>query len=1300
MKTPHNRISYLFLFLVTTLFLLTGFSTQTFAQGKKVYVGTGSGFIDYEDAQNQLNLKDEDTVMINSGNYKNMTFKHITASAGHRIYIMNSGQVNFNDPQPSWFSHLTNVSVEGDGTPGIDFGFYMHDLIRAIYIDSAMSGVYFSYIKMVNIADYSIFINDSTLVYDGTNNANSLVYDLKFLHFSVHNIATSWLQMGLYARIVDDGSNNSGMGLKSMMRKLEVAYCTVDSTDQEDVLHLNKVVNANIHHNRFTNLGAHDFRHTGIIYLYGNGDVHHNYIANYWGSGLRAHAFSLDTVGAINVYDNIMVNSRKYSGVEAQCTPEDIAYSPYLHYCNFKIYNNTFGDLSAFDWNASMVDTYDAVGGTIEIKNNLGYNIQRDKPYNPTWNYVYQQLNVTLPDTSNNLYNPNYLNLGLTDTSSGYLNAGSPAIDKGKTLSLVTDDIDGVARPQGTAYDIGAREYVSGVVYPVSNAGKDTTALLPKDSVLLNGTASYNPGGGVLKYKWSEVSGPSAAVLLSDTSANPMLDSLVRGTYKIKLTVTNTQGYSNDDTVLVVVSPLVIAAPVAKAGGTITITLPVNSTALNGSASISNNGGALKYAWTKLSGPASFAISGDTTAAPFVSALTAGTYLVKLTVTDTNMLSGSDVDTIIVNPAPVPVANAGSDIFLTLPVNSASLDGSASTTPAGVILTYAWSLVSGPSSFSISGANTVNPVVSNLTPGTYQIKLTVTNTAGLTNSDYVNIIVAAAPVAVANAGADINLVLPDNTTTLNGTASSSSDGGALTYTWSLVSGPSSLNISGANTATPTISNLVAGTYQVNLHVTNAHGSAADDVVTVTVSAMTVYPPVGNAGPDVTITLPTNSTTLNGELSYNPAGGALTYAWSLITGPSSFTITGAATATPGISNLTEGAYQIQLKVTNAQGASSEDTVTITVSPAPAAPPVANAGANITLVLPANSTGLDGSGSSNAAGGALTYAWSLISGPASFTITAASTATPAVSNLVQGIYNIKLIVTNARGLTAEAIVTVTVNLPAPPVVNAGSSVSITLPVNSVTLNGSASYNPAGGALSYSWSKVSGPAAFTITDNATATPFVSNLVQGNYQVQLTVTNSAGVASTGVVDITVNLVLLSVANAGPDTTISFPGGYAILNGTGSYSQSGTISSYQWKQVSGPTTSVINNSTASKTTATNLEPGVYVFQLSVSDNYGAQSTTTFKVNVVSALRYFYSLKLYPNPCTDLLHIHALTDSTGSLVVRITNMSGIVMLNQTYQKSQLTFDQAVPVSRFPAGMYIVEVVMNGYSELTSKFIKK
>jgi hypothetical protein len=40
-----------------------------------------------------------------------------------------------------------------------------------------------------------------------------------------------------------------------------------------------------------------------------------------------------------------------------------------------------------------------------------------------------------------------------------HLNSGSPAIDTGLSLPQVLNDFDGVSRPQGSGYDIGAFEF-------------------------------------------------------------------------------------------------------------------------------------------------------------------------------------------------------------------------------------------------------------------------------------------------------------------------------------------------------------------------------------------------------------------------------------------------------------------------------------------------------------------------------------------------------------------------------------------------------------------------------------------------------------------------------------------------------------------------------------------------------------------------------------------------------------------------------------------------------------------------
>lgn len=85
--------------------------------------------------------------------------------------------------------------------------------------------------------------------------------------------------------------------------------------------------------------------------------------------------------------------------------------------------------------------------------------------------------------------------------------------------------------------------------------------------------------------------------------------------------------------------------------------------------------------------------------------------------------------------------------------------------------------------------------------------------------------------------------------------------------------------------------------------------------------------------------------------------------------------------------------------------------------------------------------------------------------------------------------------------------------------------------------------------------------------------------------------------------------ANAGSDQTITLPASSVTLTGTGT-DPDGSIASYKWSQVSGPSTSVIVSPTAASTVVNNLVQGVYKFQLTVTDNMGATGSDTVQVTV------------------------------------------------------------------------------------------
>lgn len=92
-------------------------------------------------------------------------------------------------------------------------------------------------------------------------------------------------------------------------------------------------------------------------------------------------------------------------------------------------------------------------------------------------------------------------------------------------------------------------------------------------------------------------------------------------------------------------------------------------------------------------------------------------------------------------PYSIPVADAGVDIKVLLPVSSVQLNGSASIETAGKTLTYAWKQVYGPSIATISSLTVAQPTVSDLREGMYKFQLQVTNTDSRFDTDEVLVMV-------------------------------------------------------------------------------------------------------------------------------------------------------------------------------------------------------------------------------------------------------------------------------------------------------------------------------------------------------------------------------------------------------------------------------------------------------------------------------------------------------------------------------------------------------------------------------
>jgi hypothetical protein len=430
------------------------------------------------------------------------------------------------------------------------------------------------------------------------------------------------------------------------------------------------------------------------------------------------------------------------------------------------------------------------------------------------------------------------------------------------------------------------------------------------------------------------------------------------------------------------------------------------------------------------------------------------------------------------------------------------------------------------------------------------------------------------------------------------------------------------------------------------------------------------PPIANAGTDRTITYSINNTvSLDGAASKDTDGTIKTYVWAKTAGPNQNNITSPAAATTTVTGLAVGVYVFRLTVTDDKGASASDDVTVTVLAANLAP-VANAGGDINIALPTTSAQLNGGASKDPDGTIITWAWSKVSGPAVTNFNDAGSAATVVTGLtITGTYVFQLKVTDDKGLTATDNVNVIVSNSTTPVnqapkADAGPDRVITLPTNSVTLNGSGSKDPDGTITKYFWSQLGGPATAVITSTGATsnTAVASNLlVVGSYVFRLTVTDNSGATAVDDVTIVVNDTVVSPGNqppeahAGKDITVQLPSNGVTLDGSQSIDSDGKINTYKWVKISGPTTFTLLTPSAPTTILNNMVAGTYVFRLTVTDDKGATDTDTVTVTVLGAKQPnlgILTVIASPNPSTTTFQLRITSANTDSIFIHIYDSTG------------------------------------------------
>jgi RHS repeat-associated protein len=449
-------------------------------------------------------------------------------------------------------------------------------------------------------------------------------------------------------------------------------------------------------------------------------------------------------------------------------------------------------------------------------------------------------------------------------------------------------------------------------------------------------------------------------------------------------------------------------------------------------------GGTLSATWGKVSGPGAVAFADAHAAATSATFDAPGAYVLRLSATDTELTTTSDVTINVTAPNAAPTVVAGQAQTLTLPNDTLALAGTITDDglPQGRSVSARWKKVAGPGAVTFADAGSASTSATFAQAGNYVLRLTADDSDMSASSDLV-VTVKPAPSnqpPVVSAGPNQSVSLPD-AATLRGSATDDGlpSGSSLTYSWSEVSGPGAVTFSAPASPTTNASFAVEGVYVLRLSASDSQLVGHADVTVTVNAAGTNNAPVVSAGPDTEVRLP-DSATLNGNATDDgkPSGGALTVAWSIVTGPGAVTFSNPTSARTQASFASSGTYVLRLTASDTELSSSDD-VTVTVfdpvsGPAPAVA-IASPADGEEVTAPKQVTG-------TVSGGAWRLEYALVedetapvqqwhafsSGSGAVTDGNLGTFDPTV--LLNGTYSLRLVATDTAGQTSATVIGVVV------------------------------------------------------------------------------------------------------------------------------------------------------------------------------------------------------------------------------------------------------------------------------------
>ncbi|SHI86663.1 DUF11 domain-containing protein, partial [Aquimarina spongiae] len=629
---------------------------------------------------------------------------------------------------------------------------------------------------------------------------------------------------------------------------------------------------------------------------------------------------------------------------------------------------------------------------------------------------------------------------------------------------------------------------------------------------------------------WEQIDGNPPVTIVDPTNSTTQVTGLTApNSYQFRYTITNTvTGCDSSDTVRVRynTNPISINAfppdppadpntdddsldDVVGACGQTSFSIPF----------VFNSGTRTEY--TILSGPVNPSISYGTPINAGSSPTTIndldveGTYTIefKRLRTGSSLQScdeATDLVTISVSLIPTS-ANAGSDQTFICGQTGGTLAGNAITTGQSV-----WSQISGPNTATIADIYAQSPAISNLIPGEYVFRYSVSAGPNCTPPSFSDTTVFVSPLDNNPVEAGV-----DQTVCFNAPVQLAADPPteSQTGTWSSPDGivfedPNDPNTIATGFVNPSTAYVL--TWSLINDFTFC-GPAATDTVTITTTA-DESPTIADAGADACLPSGTTNITLAG----NPEQPDETGTW---------------TVTPSAGVVFVDQNQFDTDVTLPGDGTYTFTWTIEYTSIPPSPACTATSDSVEITVANTATANAGPDDSFCATsftmaatdpGALgTGTWSLVTGNGGFTVDDINSPTATFSNLLDGTYEFAWTVSFGSCSTASDTVIINIGIPVTPAVIQGGD-QVICSDNNTTITADPLNNPI--TESGSWTVLSGPNTPSISDPSSNSITVNDLTTGTYIFRWTTVGSSPVCDPRTDSDEIQVDVFAPADAGDD--------------------------------------------------------------------------------------------------------------------------------------------------------------------------